>query len=194
MLLDVSLEILALEFDDAEHQRHRLHQAVGPPHLGRCARLHGDVAVAGAIDGDARADRERPGLGLEHRAFDAFITQDAAREGVKHEVHAGLVEELERDQLEPLRIERHDVAGGERGLDGAARLHQALEQRLERAGDDRLAGSVVRRQQGGGALLLLRRVRGMERHERHDERGGRVAAEKTVALGEHDSRAGLRGA
>jgi len=35
-------------------------------------------------------------------------------------------------------------------------------------------------------------MRGVKRHERHDERRGGVAAEKSVALGKHHARARLR--
>ena len=44
----------------------------------------------------------------------------AAGERVEEELHARLVEQIERHELEPLRIERHHVAGRERGRDRAA--------------------------------------------------------------------------
>ena len=127
VLRDVGLEVRALELHHAEHQRHRLHQAVGAPDFGGRAGLDRDVTVAGAIDGDARAHRERSRLGFKDGALHALLAQHAARKGVEHELHARLIQQLERDQLEPLRVERHDIAGGERGLDGAARLHELFQ-------------------------------------------------------------------
>ena len=110
---------------------------------------------------------------------------------MEQELHAGLVEQVERHQLEPLRIERHHVAGGERRRDRAADVHQALEQLGERAADHRLARAVVGGQQRGRAAPLLLRDLGVERHERHHQRRGGVAAEEAVALGEDHARAGL---
>jgi hypothetical protein len=183
----VGFEGRALELRDAEHQGHRLHQPVGAPDLARRAGLHRHVAVAGAVDDDFRAQGERPGLGLEDHAFAA--RQHPAREGVEQELNPGLVEELERDQLEPLRVERHDIAGLKRRRNRPARAHQALEQAPEHAVHHGLARAVVGGQECGGAFPFRSRLLRVERHERHDERGGGVAAEEAVALGEHHLRA-----
>ena len=110
---------------------------------------------------------------------------------MEQELDPGLVEHLERGELELLGVERHRVAGRHTGRERAAGRDQPAEQAGERAGDHRLARPVVGREQLGGTRLLERGPLGVERHQRHDQRCGRVAAEEAVALGEDDPGAGL---
>jgi hypothetical protein len=53
---------------------------------------------------------------------------------------------------------------------------------------------VIGGQERGDAAFLRHVALRVERHERHDQRRGGVAAEKAVALGEDDARARLGGA
>ncbi len=110
---------------------------------------------------------------------------------MEEELHARLVEQIERHQLEHLRIERHHVAGGERRRDRPAHAHQALEQLSQDARDHRLARTVVGGQQRGHAAALRHVLLRVERHERHHQRRGGVAAEEAVALGQDDVGAGI---
>ena len=162
--------------------------------FGRRSSLHRDVGIAGAIHRHLCPDRERSGLRLEHHAFDLVIAQDAARKGVEQKLHARLIEKVERDELEPLWIERHHIARGERRRDRAAYADQTLEERRKHAADHGFARTMIGRQERGRTAALFRGRLRVERHERHDERRGGVAAKKAVALGEDHARAGLHGA
>ena len=66
VLRHVRLEVLALELDHPEHERHRLHQAVGPADLGRRARsAHAAKPLANS------------GPGFHHRLILAVIANTA---------------------------------------------------------------------------------------------------------------------
>ncbi len=193
MLAHVGLERRPLELDHAEHQGHRLDQAVLAADLVGCARLRGDVAIAGAVDHHARPQHDGSRLGLEHDAAAAAGPDHAARKRVQQQLHARLVEQIEHLELEQLRVEGDDVAGRERGRGRAAGRDQPAEQPRQHAGDHRLAGPVVGREQLGRPRPLEGRALGVERHQRHHQRRGSVAAEEAVALGEHDPGAGIGG-
>jgi hypothetical protein len=169
-------------------QRHTA-PAVGAAGLRRRTGLHRDVAVAGAVDHGLGADHQRPGLGLEYHALhSSAFSNRAAGEGVEQELHARLVEQIQRHQLEQFGIERHHVAGRERRRDGAADADQALEQLRQHASDHGLARAVIGGQQRGDAALLGHVALSVEGHERHDQRRGGVTAKKSVALGEDHAR------
>ena len=61
----------------------------------------------------------------------------AVESGKQEEFHARLVQQVQRHELEDFRVERHHVSRLERRGDRASRADQPLDQRPQRAGDDR---------------------------------------------------------
>ena len=82
----VGREGVPLELHHAEHQRHRLHEAVArAADLEGRPRQGGHVAVAGAVHDGPGHDDDRPRLGLEHHAVGPRRADDAAGEGVEQD-------------------------------------------------------------------------------------------------------------
>ena len=133
VLLHIAVERLILELDHAEHQRHGLDQAVlVPADLEGGPGAGGDVAVARAIDHDLGPEHDRPGLRLEDDRGSCRLAvagcqpltgsrerttenSHAAGKRMQQVLNAGFVEQIERHELEDLRIEGNDVACFERG-------------------------------------------------------------------------------
>ncbi len=80
----VGREVVLVEADHAEHQRHGLRPAVlRPADLVRGPRRRGDVPVPGAVDDDVGVHDEGPGLRLEHRTRPVRQAEHVGGEGVQ---------------------------------------------------------------------------------------------------------------
>ena len=144
MLADVAGKVLALEVDDAEHQRHGLHEAVVAADLVVGAGGRRQVAVTGGVDDHRGPYDQRTGLRLEHHPFgSARLADHAGGKGMQQVAYAGRVKQLQRGGLVGLGVDRDRVPGLLAGSDRTTTFKQAPHELQQRSGDDGLTGSVV---------------------------------------------------
>ena len=139
-----------------EHDRHRLHEMIllAPQREGH-ARARRHVAVAGRVDHDFRHDRLAARFALQnHAAHRAVLGDCAADERVEPQPHARLLQHIQLDLLQLLRIDGH---AGRFFVREAPLFHHAAEQLLIEFAPDR-AGKVAHHARRGNAAHRAQRL------------------------------------
>jgi hypothetical protein len=165
---------LGLDAAHAVDQARRLQRAgAGRAFLARCARGHGHVAVARAVD---HHTRRVPGLAaLVHQPHAGFVATglDAAEEGLHAQVHAGLGHGLHHGDLHELGVEAHQVqrAVVEHRADVAAQWLEPVEQLGDHAAHDPVAARRKAAEHRDAADQLA-----ADHRRRFDQQSARAAA------------------
>ena len=152
------------------------------------------VEVTGRIDDDLGEDRPAALLALEqHAAHRPVLDERAHDPGVQQQPHALVVEQVRRDELEPLRIDhrraRHGVAERAQALAPVRdELGLGRAPLLGRWAGDRVGGQAIEdlRAEAGDDLVALPIGHAVDPD---DQAAGREPAEVVVALDERDLRA-----